>query len=270
MVVNDELRNLLDFSEWHASLTLPMEASINSDLAYDFIRKRILNGEFRPGQHLNAKVLAKQISVSVTPVRDALRQLETDRLVTINPRQGAKVNAMNLKQFSELCELRMILEIHAAGLAAQRRSEVELHEIGVALEEMQEATTALIAGAGDDQERHLAALVRADTQFHVAILSAAKNELVRDEILRLQLINRVMAGAAEVTGSRILTTALEPDHLRAVQANHASVYRAIERRDVDAARAAMEEGLRDIIEQMVRAMTRRERDFLTREFTERT
>jgi DNA-binding GntR family transcriptional regulator len=239
MVVNDELRNLLDFSEWHASLTLPMEASINSDLAYDFIRKRILNGEFRPGQHLNAKVLAKQISVSVTPVRDALRQLETDRLVTINPRQGAKVNAMNLKQFSELCELRMILEIHAAGLAAQRRSEVELHEIGVA-------------------------------QFHVAILSAAKNELVRDEILRLQLINRVMAGAAEVTGSRILTTALEPDHLRAVQANHASVYRAIERRDVDAARAAMEEGLRDIIEQMVRAMTRRERDFLTREFTERT
>jgi DNA-binding GntR family transcriptional regulator len=247
-----------------------MSSNINSDVAYEFIRKRILNGDYRPGHHLNAKALAQQISVSVTPVRDALRQLETDRLVTINARQGAKVNAMDLKQFRDLCELRMILEVHVAGLAAQRRSEVELREIALALEAMTQVINQLVAGTHPDGARLLAELVHADTQFHVAVMTAAKNELVRDEILRLQLINRVMASAAAVSSGLVVANELDADHLRAVQSNHAAIYRAIERHDAAAARDAMEAGLKDIIEQLVRAMSRRERDHLTREFTDET
>lgn len=245
-----------------------MNSHINSDVAYDYIKKRILNGEFSPGQHLNAKALAEKISVSVTPVRDALRQLETDRLVTINARQGAKVNAMDLKQFRDLCELRMILEVHVAGLAAQRRSEVELHEISVALEEMTRIINQLLSGVSGEETRLHAALMRADTQFHVAVMTAAKNELIRDEILRLQLINRVMAGATAVSGGRVIIDAAEAEHIRAIQANHEAIFRAIERREPEAARAAMEIGLKDIIEQLVRVMSRREREHLTRELTE--
>jgi DNA-binding GntR family transcriptional regulator len=58
---------------------------VNSDVAYDFIRKRILNGEFSPGHALMTKELSAEIGVSRTPIRDALRQLEADGLVTIRP-----------------------------------------------------------------------------------------------------------------------------------------------------------------------------------------
>src|SRR5262245_54367187 len=169
-----------------------MSSNVNSDRAYEFIRQRILSGEFGPGQPLNAKALATEIDVSATPVRDAWRQLEADGLVSITARQGARVNAMGLPEFRNLCELRVILETHTAALAAQRRSDTELRDIEVALEEMRQFTQQLIAGTSPDEARLFAGLARSDTQFHIAIMTAAKNDLIRDEIMRLQLIDRVM------------------------------------------------------------------------------
>jgi DNA-binding transcriptional regulator YhcF (GntR family) len=107
-----------------------------ADRAYEYIRKRIVNGDYRPGQHLMVKTVADELAVSPTPVRDALRQLEADGLVTIRPRLGAQVNAMGLKEFRELCELRLVLETHTAGLAAQHRTEAELRELELAFREM--------------------------------------------------------------------------------------------------------------------------------------
>ena len=77
--------------------------NVNSDVAYDFLRKRILDGEYLPGQALMTNALASEIGVSRTPIRDALRQLEADGLVTIQPRLGASVKMMDLKNFRESC-----------------------------------------------------------------------------------------------------------------------------------------------------------------------
>jgi DNA-binding GntR family transcriptional regulator len=65
--------------------------NVNSDIAYDFLRKRILNGEYPPGRALMTEVLSDEIGVSRTPVRDALRKLEADGLVSIRARLGASV-----------------------------------------------------------------------------------------------------------------------------------------------------------------------------------
>ena len=51
---------------------------VNSDVAYNFIRKRILNGEFPPGYPLTTEILSTKIGVSRTPVRDALQKLKAD------------------------------------------------------------------------------------------------------------------------------------------------------------------------------------------------
>ena len=75
--------------------------NVNSDIAYDYLRKRILAGEYAPGEALMTNVLAPEIGVSRTPIRDALRQLEADGLVTIQPRLGASVKKMDLKTFRE-------------------------------------------------------------------------------------------------------------------------------------------------------------------------
>src|SRR5580658_9796403 len=108
----------------------------NTGLAYKFIRSKILAGEYAPGYPLRAEIVSKEIGVSRTPVRDALRLLEGDGLVTMRPRQGAVVKYLSLQEYRDLCGFRMALEIHAAGLAAVNRNESELAEIGTALQSM--------------------------------------------------------------------------------------------------------------------------------------
>jgi DNA-binding GntR family transcriptional regulator len=247
---------------------------VNSDRAYEHIRRRILSGEYASGQHLQAKRLAAAIKLSPTPVRDALRQLESDGLVTIRPRLGAQVNTMGLKEFCELCELRLVLETHTAGLAAKRRSDGELREIELALTEMRSVTAAILAGSDKEEPGRMGELARVDIQFHIAIMTAAKNELIRSEILRLHLINRVVSGPMPLPGGRSVAgvasaknRAERHAHLRQVLAEHEAIFDAIKRQDAAAARNAMERSLQDVIDQTIQSRAREERELMARELT---
>ena len=119
--------------------------SVNTDVAYDYIRKRILSGEYPPGYALMTETLSNEIKVSRTPVRDALRKLETDGLVTIRAHLGASVKKMELKEFREMCDLRLALESHAAGLAALNHTDSDLSEIQYALVAMRQLTEVIIS-----------------------------------------------------------------------------------------------------------------------------
>ena len=170
--------------------------NVNSNLAYEYIRKRVLSGEFPPGFGLMTNALSEEIGVSRTPVRDALRQLESDGLVSIEPRIGASVKEMSLNGLRDMCGLRLALESHAAGLAARNRNESELQEIAIALEEMRRLTDHIVHN--DDGNHALPGLVREDVRFHLAIMAAAKNDLMKKEILRLHLIQLVVSGTKTV------------------------------------------------------------------------
>ena len=238
--------------------------SVNTDIAYDFIRKKILNGEYPPGYALMTELLAKEIKVSRTPVRDALRKLETDGLVAIRAHVGASVKKMDLKEFREMCELRLAIECHAAALAAVNHSESDLHEIEFALDAMRKLTKRIIA-AGDERPL-LAELVAADVRFHIAIIKAAKNELIKKEILRLQLLNRVVSGPARSQPMAVKKS--EPDaRRRAVLAMHENIYAAIAKSDAAGAKREMEFHLQELIDHNLRMMTRVERGASARELT---
>jgi DNA-binding GntR family transcriptional regulator len=224
--------------------------NVNSDIAYDYLKKRILSGEYQPGMALMTNALSPEIGVSRTPIRDALRQLEKDGLVTIQPRVGARVKQMDLKEFREMCELRLALESHAAGLAARQRTEDDLQEIRFALEAMQKLTEKVIAHPKD--AKLMQDLVREDVRFHLAIMTAAKNELMKKEILRLHLINRVVSAPI---GGPSATTAVdrqEEARRREVLASHVAIFSAIERGDGAAARREMESHIQDIIDRNLR------------------
>lgn len=238
--------------------------NVNSDMAYDYIRKRILNGEYGPGNALMTESLSAEIGVSRTPVRDALRQLESDGLVSIRPRLGASVKQMNVKEFREMCDLRLALESHAAGLAAVNRHEADLHEIEFALEAMRRLNVAILAAP--QEEPLIAELVKEDVRFHVAIMSAAKNDLMKKEILRLHLINRVVSGPAG--GQRPVMKKSDRDIRRqAVLDSHDEIYAAIARSDAQAAKQAMERHIQDIIDGSMRSMARAESGLIARELT---
>lgn len=241
--------------------------SINSDVAYDYIKKRILNGEYQPGTALLTNALAPEIGVSRTPIRDALRQLETDGLVIIQPRIGAKVKQMDLKEFREMCDLRLALETHAAGLAAKQRTDHDLHEIRFALEAMQSLTERIIAHPKD--AALLQQLVREDVRFHLAIMTAAKNDLMKKEILRLHLINRVVSAPVRGKGSEPSSDKREEESLRRkVLASHEEIFDAIAAGDAAAAKRAMESHIQDIIDRNLRSMVRDRPNMVTRELSD--
>ncbi|MBL9214052.1 MAG: GntR family transcriptional regulator [Opitutaceae bacterium] len=229
--------------------------SVYSDVAYSYIRKRILNGEFPPGQGLPTEVLAKQIGVSRAPVRDALRLLEADGLVRIRARQGASVKEMTAKEFREVCDLRLALECYAAGLAAQNRTAADLRDIRAPLDAMAKLTEETIAA--DKDVKWSNELARDDVRFHLAIIAAAHSELMQREILRLHLVNRVVAlpsGEGQPTPSKVERNR----RMRFVLSVHESIYQAIARGDAPAARMAMEGHLRELMESSLRALSRQE------------
>lgn len=240
--------------------------NVNSDVAYDYIRKRILSGEYSAGHGLATNTLSEEIGVSRTPVRDALRQLEADGLVTITARLGASVKSMDLTEFREMCGLRLALESHAAGLAAIHRTEADLQEIGYALEAMRTHTAKVVKAP--QEEPLLTELRKEDVRFHVAIMTAAKNNLMKKEILRLHLINRVVASPAPAGPDPVLARSERDKRRGEVLLSHQEIYDAIRRSDAPAAKLAMERHIQDIIDHTLRNMVRIESGSLARALTE--
>lgn len=241
----------------HMSFSARM--NVNSNRAYEYIRTRILNGDFVPGHPLMTVALASKIKVSRSPVQEALRRLQVDGLVTVEPRQGASVRKIDIKGFQDLCEFRLAIESHAAGLAALRRSAVDLGEIQFALESMRTIADGLIASGDDDPP--IDEQSRADVQFHHAIITASHNELIKQEILRLQLINRVVSHASTTTRNRPAVISSRAERIalnRQTMKSHAAIFDAITRKDSAKAKAAMEDHLQELIERKISALVRAE------------
>lgn len=237
---------------------------VNSDVAYDFIRGKILNGEFPPGYPLMTAALSELTKVSRTPVREALHKLKAEGLVSIRPRLGASVKTMDIKEFREMCELRLALEGHAAGLAAVNHSISDLREIKLALEAMRTLTEKILSST--EESAYIDDLQREDVRFHIAIMSAAKNDLMKREILRLHLVNRIVSTKRK-TASQV-TKADSDQNRRKVMASHDEIYDAIEKGNQLLAKEAMEKHIQDIIVKSLRsfsAASKYERRELTEE-----
>ena len=92
-------------------------------IVLDTIRRRILNGEFRPGQKINESEIAINLGISRSPVREAFRILERDGLITTLPRKGSYITDISLKDLEELFEMRKILECYALDCIKKRTKE---------------------------------------------------------------------------------------------------------------------------------------------------
>ncbi len=130
------------------------------------MRSRIINGSVEPGSPLSELALAEEYGVSRTPVREALKQLQTEGLVEIRPRVGTFVTVPSRREITELFEMKELLEGAAARLLALRGRVPEIEELERNLRESDEAV------AQDDRERY-AELVH---EFHDLIVRGADNQ----------------------------------------------------------------------------------------------
>ena len=90
------------------------------EIVYEELKRQILKGEIAPGHRMMEVELADDMGVSRTPVREAIRKLEKEGLVTIEPRKGAYASDISIKEMVDVLEVRQYLESLAAGMAASR------------------------------------------------------------------------------------------------------------------------------------------------------
>ena len=102
-----------------------MARAATGETAYDSILKAIRSGEFKPGDRLREEEIGSQLELSRTPIREALRRLESDGIVEHRPRQGAVIRRLDHAEVVELYEMRVVLERTAAELAAKHGSAAE-------------------------------------------------------------------------------------------------------------------------------------------------
>lgn len=208
----------------------------NTTKAYDYLRKRILSGEFAPGVFLSAQRLSVEIGVSRTPVREALRKLEYDELVTIVPKLGAVVKTMSADEFQELLGYREALEVFAVGRAALLRRKEEIAHLKVTLELMYELTQELEANS--ENEDALLNLADQDIRYHRMIFGVARNEFIREKSERAHILQRMVTPplvAEWVTRE----TSADPINIKAVFREHSEIFEAIRDGDVSRAQSAM-------------------------------
>ncbi|NLZ51956.1 MAG: GntR family transcriptional regulator, partial [Thermoanaerobacteraceae bacterium] len=96
---------------------------------YHHLKNAILDGVYKPGDSLIEMKLAKELGVSRTPIREAIRQLELEGLVTSIPNKGVVVEGVTLQDVEDIYEIRKMIEGLAARWAAEKISDEQLKEL---------------------------------------------------------------------------------------------------------------------------------------------
>ncbi|WP_420032066.1 GntR family transcriptional regulator [Streptomyces sp. cg28] len=136
----------------------------------ELIRAGIHAGTYRPGTRLRERELAEALGVSRVPVREALMRLAGEGLVVLEPRRGARVRRLTLRDVDELFDLRLSLEVFAARRAAEIVERGGDHAGLRAVMDAAEAAT----GRGD-----AAAIAAANTDFHAELITMTGNRLLQ-------------------------------------------------------------------------------------------
>jgi len=135
------------------------------DVVFKTLRKGILTGELKPGERLMEIHLANRLGVSRTPIREAIRKLELEGLVTMVPRKGAEVASITEKNLKDVLEVRQALEGLAIELACDRITEEKKQELKQRLLQVEAAV----------ETKEASAIASADVSFHDTIVEASGN-----------------------------------------------------------------------------------------------
>src|SRR6476619_8558181 len=142
-----------------------------ADHAYLVIRDRLIMLDIRPNEAIVESELAAQLKLGRTPVREALKRLEVDRLVVSFPRRGTFATGVDVADLAGISQIRAQLEPLASRRAAEHASRATRAE----LTDLASRTAALESGALDRNE-----LMRWDLTVHRAIYRAAGNPHLED------------------------------------------------------------------------------------------
>lgn len=181
-----------------------------AERAFEELQNRLIFLDIRPGEPINESQLSQELEVGRTPLREALKRLESEQLVTTFPRRGTFASTVDITVLSEISEVREVLEPLAARLAAQRSDESTREELA----RLKEDIRAFTMQGGDE--------LRWDLAVHRALHAASGNSHLRVTLTRYgNLATRIWCLAATRNPTPSEHVTMHTDLLDAVIAGRA-------------------------------------------------
>ena len=202
-------------------MTIDRPFTTKTDWVYSRLRAAILDGALKPEDRLRLTSLARQFQTSEMPVREALRMLQRDGLVSFESHRGATVIKLSLHRAAEIVAVRMHLEVLAISEAVPRHSQDSLAEFSEILERMDRQALA----------RQPQRFSEGNRRFHTALYAVGPNLTLNDEIQMLW--DRVWRARPRSI------FALDPSRMEAAQGEHRTILQAVRAGDAEAAARAM-------------------------------
>ncbi|OMH31482.1 GntR family transcriptional regulator [Tersicoccus sp. Bi-70] len=154
-----------------------------ADQAYLVLRNRLIMLDIPPGTAINEAALAAELGIGRTPVRESLKNLETDHLVVSYPRRGTFATRVDITDLASISDLRRVLEPLAAERAASNATDEQRAAIAAKARQIESMT-----GAGEDNR----ALMEYDVDVHRLIYRASDNPHLEETLVRLDnLVTRI-------------------------------------------------------------------------------
>lgn len=188
------------------------------DVVFNTLRQAILTGELKPGERLMEIHLANRLGVSRTPIREAIRKLELEGLVTMIPRRGAEVAQITEKSMNDVLEVRRAMDALCVELACDRITPEELEQLKEACDVFEAAV----------KTRDVKKIAQADVALHDIILRATGNQRL------IQLVNNL---SEQMYRYRFEYIKDSSQHERLVE-EHRVIYQSIVQKDKETASQA--------------------------------
>jgi DNA-binding GntR family transcriptional regulator len=186
---------------------------------YKQLKNDILNGVYKPGESLIEMKLAKEMGVSRTPVREAIRQLELEGLVSSIPNKGVIVEGITEEDVEDIYTIRKMIEGLAARWAAEKITDEQLEELREILDLMEFYTG----------KKDIDKVSEMDTRLHDVIFRACKSRPLESVLTNYHHF---------IKRARLVSMKSEGRALASLR-EHQEIYEALKNRDGDAAEKAM-------------------------------
>jgi DNA-binding GntR family transcriptional regulator len=192
----------------------------------ELLRQRIFSRELTPGSWIDELKLAEEYGISRTPLREALKVLATEGLVTMKVRRGAYVTEVSERDLADVYHLLALLESDAAGVVAAQATPQQLKELQSLHDELEKAA--------DNRERFF----EINETFHMRLLEIANNRW-RDQMV---------ADLRKVMKLNRHNSLLKSGRIEESLAEHRAIMQALAARDADATAQRMREHFRNGLE----------------------
>lgn len=198
------------------------------EFAYESLRDRILGGQLAPGTALVQASLAQDLGISMTPVREALRNLASEGLVTMSAHRGAVVTRLDIEDAREIHQIRLLLEPAATRLAIPRAGTAMLDEAEALIERMHDESgtewiahnfelhSMLVSPSGSPRLLGILRVLQDAAQRYVGVALAHRNDIPPPEDEHRRIVAAYRAGDAEAAAQAVT------DHIQSSLASFAT------------------------------------------------